>query len=224
MANLYSIKLEYLRIMEDIEENDGELTEDILAELELLEDAKEDFIDSMCLHIQNLIGDVNQITPEIERLTERKNAANQKIDTTKKAIIKLLKQFDMKSLNKKSSGYAFKTAQFSGFTRSFKSVKVDEIAIANKFAPIIGDESEYINYTVSCKVDRKQLKQLNELGIIPITAYTPTVDKKSLMEYLQLLAQSHEQSSETDSETVEVKVDPIADYASILSTESLIIK
>jgi hypothetical protein len=163
------------------------------------------------------------ITGEMERLKNRKESANKKIDTVKKSITKVLKFFDMKSPNKKSKGYAFNTGLFSGYTRSVESVEIDELAFSNKFAPITGSKSQYVNYTVNCKVDRKQLKQLNELGIIPITAYTSTVDKKLVKEYLQLLAQSHEQRSESNEETVEVKVDPIADCAFIVSKESLII-
>lgn len=224
MSDLYSIQLEYLRIMEVIEENDGEIDEHIEKELELLLDAKEDFINSVCKNYTNLELDVVTISREIERLQERKQDTLKRIDTVKKMLTKVLKFFDMRSTNKKSKGYAFNTGLFSGYTRSVESVEVDNEAILAQFTPITGKKSDYVDYTVSVKVSHANLLRLNELGIIPVTAYSPTVNKTSVKEYLKSVAQSQELSSENADKTVEHKSDPIADYANIVSKESLVIK
>lgn len=222
MSSIYNIEWKYLQLVELLEENGGELTEEIELELQALEENRDELIESMCKSIANKSRDVASIDSEIERLSELKQNNVKSIDATKKGIIKILKLFGMRSANKKSKGYAFKTALFSGFTRSFESVIVDDVAIESQFAPITGKTSKYINYKIDAKVDHTQLLRLNELGILPVTSFSTSVDKKLLKEYLLDVAQSQtENNVETDDAP---ERDSIADYASISSNESLIIK
>lgn len=222
MSSIYNIEWKYLQLVELLEENGGELTEELELELQALEENRDELIESMCKSIANKSRDVASIDSEIERLSEIKQNNIKSIDATKKGIIKILKLFGMRSANKKSKGYAFKTALFSGFTRSFESVIVDDVAIESQFAPITGKTSKYINYKIDAKVDHTQLLRLNELGILPVTSFSTSVDKKLLKEYLLDVAQSQtENNVETDDAP---ERDSIADYVSISSNESLIIK
>lgn len=216
MSNLYHIGLEHLRIINMIEEAEGELTEEIELELGNLTEVRDEFINSLCQQHANLLANSVKIKDEVERLNGRKKDIMSKIDTTKKTISKLLKHFDMKSTSRDSTGFAFDTGLFKGHTRSAESIEIDDLLFSSTFIPLTGKKSKHVDYDIKGKVTHEQLTKLNELGILPVTSYSPVVNKKSTKLYLNA-PQSHESKDG-------VETDPIADIANIVNNESLIIK
>ena len=224
MANLYSIQLEYLRIMEMIEDSEGEITEDLAHSLEEVFSDRDKLFDDMVKVVNEAEYNIQIINAEVERLRARKDDFEKKIERTKKSIISLLKFYNMRSPNKRSKGYAFKSALFSMYTRTFESLELDEMVIAEQYAPLTGKTSRFINYNVNAKVDIENLKKINELGIVPSTGYSIHVDKAALKQYMKDIAVGKQLEFTEDSEQPEIKIEPIAELASIITKESLIIK
>lgn len=222
MSNLFNIQMEYLRIMEMIEESEGELTEDIQQNLDALFADRENLLNNLCRHIVNNSNDIRSIDDEMDRLKERKEAYNKKIERTQKAIIDILKHFNMRSPNKKSNGYAFKSPFYSCYTKSVDVVKVDEMLAETMFSAITGKKSKFVNYMIDKKFTSSQLEVINDLGIVPVTDYKISIDKRALAEYVK---EVRKQSTLPETETnTSVELDPIAEISSIVVKESLVIK
>ena len=126
MASLYHIEQKYLSLMEAIEDNEGEITENLEELLNQNEVDRGKLLDALCIEIMAARSDTDIIKDEIERLKQRIASNDLKEERTNKTIIKVLKFFSMFSPNKKSNGYAFKTALFNGFTKETKQMTFDD--------------------------------------------------------------------------------------------------
>jgi hypothetical protein len=222
MASLYTIQLEYVRIMDMIEDAGGEITDEINEALQALYEDKDNLIDAICETIVNYEGRNVAIKMEVERLTSRAKSNNNAIEKSKDTLLKVLKHFNMKSTSKGSKGYAFKTALFSGHSLTRESVEVDEFMVSNTFRPINGKQSKFVKYTVATKFDFESLKKVNELGIVPYGEYAIEIDKKAITQYLKDVRVAKQiEFTEDDSQ---IKFDPITELARLVSKESLVIK
>ena len=222
MANLYRISVDYEYLMALFEESGGEVTEEIKILLERLQTDRDQFIDDTCKDFTNLKSDNIAIDNEIQRLAGLKERNENRIEKIKTLIRQLLRQFDMKNPKKGSTNYVFKTPIFSGYTKITESVTIDEARLFEDFAALSGTKSsKFVDYEVKAVVNKDNLEKINKLQILPATAYSPKVDKKLVKEYLKDVKQGRQLSFD---ESQEIVFDSIAEIASIVSNESLIIQ
>jgi len=222
MANLYRVQKDYLDIIGMMEESGGEITEDISIALDKLTDNRDSVIEFMLQERQNHIANETSLANEITRLEERKKSAIKKQESIEQNVIKILKFFDLRSSNKKSKGYAFKSAAFDCFTRTSTNYVLDDLRIGETFKPIVGEKSNFITYTVNKKFTSDVLDTLNKTGLIPVDAYMINIDKKSVNAYMKELEEG-KQLEITDTAS-EVKQDPIAKFAKLQMKESLTVR
>jgi hypothetical protein len=83
MSSLYSIEAQYHQLMLEIEENEGELTDELLEELKINEEELEFKVKSYISFIAHLKGEEQAIKDEKARLSNRQNVVNNLIDKLK---------------------------------------------------------------------------------------------------------------------------------------------
>lgn len=219
--NLFNIKAEYARIMGMIEEAEGEVTDNIQEALEQITDNKEELLESLLNQIHQERYNQSIIKAELERIRSFKESSEKREERIKKSIIDILQFFDMRSTTKSSKGFAYKGPTNSCFTSNRESLTIDEFLIAERFAPIIGETSKLIEYTVNTKVDSDKLKSINDTGLFPISAYGLSINKKAITDYLKETRSGKQLEFGEDNE---IKLDPIVDYVELVTNTSLTVK
>lgn len=235
MKSLYHISNQYLALMEAIEANEGEITESLGELLDSNECDREALINALCTEIANASRDTAIVKEEMERLGGRIAANEAKQDRLKIQIIKVLKFFGMRSATKGSTGFGFKTALFSGFTKevesmTFDDARLEEFAVVTKamLLKIQGDsfsvnpeevtvnkESKFVTYKLTDKINRDLAVRLVEEDGFSTEALVPVIDKTAAKAYIKSIANIDES---------EVEIDPIASLAIYNTKESLIVK
>lgn len=84
--NIYEITQELRAIYDEIEANEGEVTDDIATKLELTTEQLNDKAESYCALIRNVTADAEAYKAEIDRLTKRKRTAENLVSRLKEAL------------------------------------------------------------------------------------------------------------------------------------------
>ena len=195
--------------MEAIEDNEGEITENLEELLNQNEVDRGKLLDALCIEIMAARSDTDIIKDEIERLKQRIASNDLKEERTNKTIIKVLKFFSMFSPNKKSNGYAFKTALFNGFTKETKQMTFDdarltEFSLVRKATDLRENEegslvvideatttdkiSKFITFAVKETVPREVAIKLMQDKTVKQDNLIPVIDKNAAKEYIKNLA------------------------------------
>lgn len=94
---LYEIPKAYDDIFASLNE-DGEITEDIAAQLDAINDVLQTKVENICHFVLDLQQDVEAIDSEIKRLQGRKKTFNNKVDWLKNYLLTNLQRLDMKKV------------------------------------------------------------------------------------------------------------------------------
>lgn len=223
MANLYSINIKYALLIEAIEENDGEFTEEIEAEFAELNEDRDEFLNNMCKHIKNKMANNELIKKEAEILDEelsrikaRSKVNSNHIEKIKHNMIKLMEFLDMKNPKKGSTNYTFKTALFSGNTRVTESVQVDPILLSE--IPVEHLNDDITTFNVGISFNKEIALGILEKISIKEQHITKEVDKKKLKALIKEI-------NEIGIDIIgKENVDPLYNISDIVSKTSLTIK
>jgi hypothetical protein len=213
--NLYKIKERYALILNLLEESEGEITEEIKVLLDQHDVNINDLLESLCIDLNSENANLSVVKDELDRLKEVKTATENRIDRKKKDIINILHYFDLKSPNKKSRGYAFKTPLFSGFTTVRETIKFNEEALEE--FNVDGKESKFVNYSLKGNVPKYVAKYMNKMEYLTPENIVPVIDKTAAKEYIKSIT--------TNGATLEQgNLDPITGLVIYDTSESLTVK
>lgn len=128
MSSLFGIAEKYDYLVSQIEENNGEVTEDIAAELAITEQELEDKLRAYrkILDVKKIETEYNK--EEIKRLRERNAGFEKATKRLKQAIVDALHVFGMKG---KSGNFSLKFPDFTVYTKESESVNVDEDSLTD---------------------------------------------------------------------------------------------
>ena len=90
---LYKISADLQAIFNEIEENSGEVTDELIEKLQIGEEELKDKLNSYVQVISNLQSDVDQCSVEIKRIQEIKKSKENLIDKLKEAVLKAVQTF-----------------------------------------------------------------------------------------------------------------------------------
>lgn len=149
MATLYEInrKIEEIldRLYETVDEETGEVSEDILFELTDLQEERKTKLDNIGAYIKNLEAEAKAIKEEIANLKKRMDAKTRKADRLRQYVAQDLLAHDEKKMETSRIKYSFLPST---------QVKVDEALISKK----------YIIKKIETKVDIAGIKMLLKEG------------------------------------------------------------
>lgn len=121
--NLYNIEQKFLQLFNEIEENEGEITEELQQQLEINENDFKDKLNNYYKIILQWKGYCEQLKAEKCRINDRKNSYENKIKSISNTIIDALEKFG--EVNK--SGNAFiELPEAKLLTRHTLSAELDE--------------------------------------------------------------------------------------------------
>lgn len=123
--NLYEITEELRAVYEAIEENGGEITDELNEQLQLTTGQLQDKAEGYCNLIRNVSADADAYKAEIDRLTARKKAADNLVKRLKEALKNAMVLSDQQKI---------KAGLFSLSLRSTDAVEVtDEQSIPEEY-------------------------------------------------------------------------------------------
>lgn len=149
MATLYEInrKIEEIldRLYETVDEETGEVSEDILFELTDLQEERKTKLDNIGAYIKNLEAEAKAIKEEIANLKKRMDAKTRKAERLRQYVTQDLLSHDEKKMETSRIKYSFLPST---------QVKVDETVIPKK----------YIIKKIETRVDIAGIKKLLKEG------------------------------------------------------------
>jgi len=180
MASIFKLQQEYLDMMNEIEDNEGELTPELEEQLAINIDSFEDKMGNYADLIDFLKSQVTMNKDKIEAIVKLSNTSSNLINRLKSNMRDALQLYgeDGKSGNKilNIEGHKF-------YTRKNELVRVqDEMTFMM--------QNDYVNSTVSLKIPKKQLDEVLEgiSKILDVTSddihedikWTNAIDKRVL--------------------------------------------
>lgn len=220
MSSLFGIAEKYDYLVSQIEENDGEVTEEVASELAITEQELEDKLRAYrkILDVKKLETEYNK--EEIKRLRERNAGFDKATKRLKQAIVDALHVFGVQS---KSGNFNLKFPDFTVYTKESQSINVNEDSLTdiinNQLLPdvypihphsatLLINGKEYFdkigNLTLSVNIKLSDLKDFaayirSKYG--DDFVYKWSFDKKAIKEldeYAQGLASSENLNSEDE--------------------------
>jgi hypothetical protein len=184
--NIYNIKKDYLQLMQQIEELEGEITPEIEQQLIITEKDCEEKIKSFHGIIKHNEGDLQLIKDEKERLSKVANVKENLIKTLKSSVLEACSLFgyDGKSGNKKIDYDTLKV-----YTVNKDKIEVDEEKF-NEFAlqSLWKDEvlnSESLEYSIVVKLNHSQARQLINKASLDKDAFVVNINKTKIKECIE---------------------------------------
>lgn len=130
MKSLYQISEELQDIINNIEDNGGEVTENIMNTLTISQNELREKAQSYCNVINMLNGDIDACKAEKKRINDLQNTRKNTVDKLKSVLLDALNKFGDEG---KSGNKVLDTQLYKLFTKSTKSISVNEERL-NTFA------------------------------------------------------------------------------------------
>lgn len=150
MASLYEINAQIEavldRLYEEVDEETGEVSEDVLGELETLKAERDAKLDNIGAYIKNLEADVTAIKAEMDNLKKRKEVKERKIERLKEYVKQDLMYHGEAKKETARAAYSFRTS---------KKVEITDEALIPK---------DFITEVVEYKVDKTKIKETISTG------------------------------------------------------------
>jgi hypothetical protein len=144
--SIYNLQSEYIDLMNQIEDNEGELTPELSAQLDITKEQLEDKATSYCYLTKQLDADTDQIDAEIKRLQALKSAKAKLQEELKNRVAEAMQRFGIEKIEKNNLKLSF---------RKSESLLIDDDAkVPNQFVKIKMTES----------VDKVKLKEYIQSG------------------------------------------------------------
>lgn len=141
MSSLYNISEDILRIFNDVENAEGEITDEQYNALCIKKDELKDKLDSYVKAIKSWEVDEKALRDEKKKFNDRQNVLKNRIIRLKDAALKAVLTFGEHS---KSNAF-IELPKYRLFSRSSKSIEVDE----KRIDILLSEFSRYINELVS---------------------------------------------------------------------------
>ena len=122
MASLYQISEDILRIFNDVETNDGEITDEQYKDLTIKQEELKDKLDSYIKAIKSWEVDEKALKDEKKRFNDRQNMFKNRIERLKAAVLQAVLTFGEHG----KSNMFIELPNFILFSRSSQSVEIDE--------------------------------------------------------------------------------------------------
>lgn len=123
MSNLFGIAQKYDYLVSQIEENDGEITEEIAEELAIAESELEDKLRAYRQVIDAQKANIAYNKDEIKRLRDRNASFDKIAGRLKSSVVDALHIFGQVG---KSGNYSLKFPDFNVYTKESESVSINE--------------------------------------------------------------------------------------------------
>lgn len=120
--SIYQISDELQLIINEIEENGGEITEDIEQKLAISQDELESKIDNYCNIIASVNSNIDFCKKEKQRINDLQNVKKNLVDTLKKRVLEAVERFGYEG---KSGNKVIDTQTHKLFTKNTQLVIVD---------------------------------------------------------------------------------------------------
>lgn len=131
---LFKISENYLQILNEIEDNEGELTEELSDKLKISNEDLEDQIVQRCTILNGLESDINTVDKEILRLTEYRNRKQKLHNNINTSILQALILFGKED---KNGIKRFEYDTFKLSTRKSKSIEIlDKDSVPDKYKKV----------------------------------------------------------------------------------------
>lgn len=127
--SLYQIEQELYDVLSEIEQNEGELTPELEARLELTKDKLDTKLDNYCKFRASLLSRIKGLNEEIERMKNLINKEKRMIEFLENRLLNAVIQFGQEH----KGVYRFKTPLFNLSTRRHKSYEYNEEMLIDKF-------------------------------------------------------------------------------------------
>lgn len=125
MASLYQISEDILRIFNDVETNDGEITDEQYKDLTIKQEELKDKLDSYVKAIKSWEVDEKALKDEKKRFNDRQNVFKNRIERLKAAALQAVLTFGEHG----KSNMFIELPNFRLFSRSSQSVEIDETRV-----------------------------------------------------------------------------------------------
>ena len=169
MSNLFGIAQKYDYLVSQIEENDGEITEEIAEELAIAESELEDKLRAYRQVIDAQKANIAYNKDEIKRLRDRNTSFDKIAGRLKSSVVDALHIFGQVG---KSGNYSLKFPDFTVYTKESESVSFNENALDPIItsllhiteAPLLPEDNIFVE---------KHKEELDKIASISITVDVP---------------------------------------------------
>ncbi len=177
--NIYEIADDYIAVIAEIENNDGELTEDLEKKLQIAEDELEEKLRAYRSVIKQNESFVDYNKDEIKRLRDR----NKSFDNTKERLCKyIIPALHMFGKQTASGNFSIKYPDFSVSTRLSESVSINP----NKVQTLLDAKAGLIECDAHvAKVLLNNQSALDILGDVEVTIKVPFTEISKYSRELQ---------------------------------------
>jgi hypothetical protein len=210
-SNIFKIQQEYLNIVDEIEANDGELSEELEERLAINEENRDEKMEAYVAIIKQKKADIDLAKNEIERLSGIIQSSSSTIDRLKDTLLEAMVTFDLRN---EKGNYSHRLTNTLLFTRRTEAV---EIFVEEVNEELINEYGQFFNFDVK-KLDKVKLDKIKEvLGDIE---YAAIISKTKFKEYyLDIL--NNPQLTEDEREQLIINTEK---FGAIVNNTSLTIK
>lgn len=152
--SLYKISEEYKRMLEELEFNGGEITEEIADRLIINRDELEDKCVGYFYHRKKLKGEIDVIKEEIERLQAQKASRERTIEHMNEALTNAVILYGDEG---KSGNHKLKIGNLTLYTKITKSVDVLNLDVTGE-----NTDKDYLYVTLP-KISYEKYEEIQEL-------------------------------------------------------------
>ncbi len=142
MNSLYEINNTLLNLFSEIEQNEGEITEEQAKLLDITKDKLDEKLTDYKNAIQQWKNDIEAIKCESKRLSDRKNALTNRIDILKENMLFAVENFGRKG--KTNMYYELPDARI--YTKTNRSIEINNYRINIMFKAVVGYIRDYNKY------------------------------------------------------------------------------
>jgi len=174
MSNIFNLEQEYLQLISEIEELDGEITPEIEERLAINSQNVHNKLRSYRYITLMIDGDIRVIDDEIERLKNLKESKSKAIERVRKVMLDAVLLFgtDGKSGNKKMD-----FAEFKMWTTNRKSVFISNEDTFNN--------TDYLNYKLGNNLNKETFDKISKLIEGEEVKVSTAINKTAIKEALE---------------------------------------
>lgn len=175
---LFRVLQEYRHIEEYLEASGGDLTDEIIKELETLDDKREEYFYNVFHLYQNALADLDAVTCTIDRLNEIKRQRNAKLTSLNKLLVFALKLWGDQNVD----GVKIGLRVSKRVNADALSDAIDSVAVNDKFPTAIAEDiadtlckiieqpiaPDVLNVKISVSPDKTAIKErISKGGDVP---------------------------------------------------------
>ncbi len=183
--SLYNIQEEYLNIFREIEDNEGEVDEELYSRLVITQEDFKVKVENYCKYIRTLENQELFAINEIKRIQDYIRPKANLIDRLKETLLQAIKMFGDK--DEKKDIWRFEVGTFRLGTRQSKSVTIlDETLIEDRFKEIAISKLSLEDKARILDALGKSQEELTIIQTIPKTAIKKAIEEEGSVQGAEL--------------------------------------